>query len=124
MIDPRLRRRLGVLACGATLLLDAACTEWRTTNVTPQELVSQDREPVRITQEGEIQLVLYNLTLKADTLVGYLSPTAIGTTQVPLSYIRQYEIKRFSVTRTLGLAAILGGSLFAIDRLQSGPSGF
>ena len=100
------------LAAGA-----AGCTQWHVTQATPYDLVEEDKEPVRITEDGEVKLVLYNLSIKADTLVGYISAGAINSTRVPLTYIRQLEVRKFSPLKTFGLVAIIGGALFLLQEL-------
>lgn len=116
-----MRRRLSGAALLALVAAQSAgCYAWGNTSATPQQLVEEDAEPVRVTQDGEVQLTLYSLQLRADTLVGYLSRTAIRSTSIPLDYIRKVETRRFSWPRTIGLVAIIAVGIWGIDQLAAG----
>lgn len=113
-----------IVACALLCTFLAACSSWRVVTPTPTEYFQNQRPgEVRVTRTNSSQVTLRAPALLGDTLVGTAGGGLVqGDTarhiSVPLRDVRTLEIRKVSVTRTLGL--FLGVALVATIICASG----
>jgi hypothetical protein len=107
--------RLPYRVIAAVLLASTSCVTWQVQGPPPQESLSTPQEKARLTLSNGTVRVVNQTRLDGDRVRGTMSRSTVGgapsdTLSVPLSDIRQVELSRVSMGRTLGL---VGGILAA-----------
>lgn len=99
-------------AAAALVVLSASgCAGWRTTSVTPMELLANKGVPaVRVTRHDKSKVEIYNPVIRGDSIVGHPTQTAIARLVMPLSQVNTIATRKTSIGRTLLIGlGILGG---------------
>ena len=82
----------------------SACTSWQPTTASPRQFVEEEEpDQIRITQTGGDRVTIHDPAIRADSIVGGGSQNWLGRRSeigVPFSDIGQFEVRRFSSTRT------------------------
>ena len=119
---PLARRFIGALL----MVLLTACQTWRPTTVSPQTLIAAERpSSVRVTLTSGDVVTVQSPTMRNDSIVGATdaSVAAVASRDVGL-----FEVRRFSVGKTIGLGVllmplvVLGGFLLACAGNERGFS--
>ncbi len=85
------------------LLLLTACHSWQPTTVSPQQLIPEEQpSSVRATLTSGEVITVENPTMRNDSIVG---ATDAGVAAVASRDVRLFEVRRFSVGKTIGLSA-------------------
>ncbi len=98
----------------AALLMVAltACHSWRPTTVSPQTLIPAEQpSSVRVTLMNGDTVTVENATVRNDSIVG---ATDAGVAGVVSRDVRLFEVRRFSVGKTIGLGVLLTGLAFGV----------
>ena len=104
----------------ASILLPA-CQSWRSSSVSPQQILADQPSQVRVTRADGGRFTLQRPRLSNDTLIGELaSSSASRAIAVPLSEVRSLEVRRFDGLETAGLIAGVGATAILIAAAASG----
>ncbi len=105
-------RRYRPMALVLLVLHLSACSTWRPTFVSPQQLIPVERpSSVRATLRSGATVTLENPIVRNDSILGV---TDAGVVAVASEDLGLLEVRHFSVLKTIG--AVLGG-LFAVHLL-------
>ena len=107
--------RLPYRVIAAVLLVSTSCVTWQAQSLPSQETLSAPQEKARLTLSNGTVRVVNQTRLEGDRVQGTMSRSTVGgapsdTLSAPLADIRQVELSRVSMGRTLGL---VGGILAA-----------
>jgi hypothetical protein len=110
----------GVVACVVLVIYASACTSWHVVGPTPAEYV-QTHSPreVRVTRTDSSRANLRTPFLRGDTLLGTVGGgLAVGDTArrvtIPLTDVGAVAVRKFSLSKTLGLYFVIVLPLYAI----------
>ena len=93
------------------LVLLTACHSWRPTTVSPQGWTPEEQpSSVRATLTNGETVTIENPTVRNDSIVG-VTDASVG---VASRDVRSLEVRRFSVTKTVGLVLGISAVLAAI----------
>ena len=99
---------MSVLRCRPLALLMlavflAGCTAWRPTTIAPPQVVEEE-EPsrVRVTRWSGERVTMSNPQVRADSIIG-------DEAGVALANVREMEVRRPSIARSLLLVLVAGG---------------
>ncbi len=90
-----------------------ACATWQVTQVPLRQLVEEEQpERIRIFQADGTRIELRNPSVDTDSLTAVasvrLSPARFrtDTVSIPLTDVRAFEVRRFSIARTVGVIVV------------------
>ncbi len=89
------------------MALLTACHTWQPTTVSPQRSIAEDQpSSVRVTLMNGDTVTLENPTMRNGSIVGVAGSNAAA---VASRDVGSFEVRRFSVGKTIGLGVILTG---------------
>ena len=107
----RLPRRCTPVLLAAVLL--SACVHWE--SVSPADAPPKLPRWVRVTTRDSVSQLLQNAAFQHDTLVGHASSDAAApVTRIPGSEIAHLEARVPSLSGSLGIAAVILGTVVAV----------
>ena len=93
------------VVAGLLMLLVTACHTWQGTTVSPQSLITAEQPAfVRVTVTGGEIITVRDPMMRNDSIVG---ATDAGVAGVASRDVRLFEVRRFSVAKTIGLGVLL-----------------
>ena len=111
-------KRLGVVALVA--LSSVGCLGWRTTAVSPRELLAtKGVSAVRVTRADKSKVEIYNPMLAGDSIIGHPTQRAIARLVFPLSQVQTIATRQTSIGRTLLIGLGILGGVAAYGLLQT-----
>jgi hypothetical protein len=114
------------LVAALLLVLLTACYSWQPITASPQQLLPEERPPeMRVTSTSGAVFTFEDPSIINDSIAG---STELGPVRMDIQDLRVLEVRRFSVSKTLGAmalnAAAIAGFMALFIKAQPHHDGF